>query len=337
MPSNKFPRTAVAHCIRPQRPALAAALPIFAATLALLVISSSVHAENRPQAPQANAWSAAAMKFASSTTAALYDDDALIRKSTHPIWFDPANDGNGEPVPDVSELLRPDVSDRLDRTADERRGRSWYDYLFGWLNPSSSGGKSAFADFLTLIFQSWRIILVVALLLLVLVAIALLLKFGNFWENGFRRKSKDRALTLEQEAAKIVDLPFEMEQPLLGLLPQAEKYRNEGNYSAATIYLFSYALIEMDASHFIRLERGKTNRTYLRELRDHSELISFTRPLVVAFEYAFFGKHAVDQETFEAIWAQLPSFQAYIAHPTALSKQAGSAPLRPLTPVEDFA
>lgn len=268
---------------------------------------------------------------------ALADDGTLVRKSTHPIWFDADQSENGEPVPDVSELRRPDVSDRLDRTAEDRRSRSWYEFLFGWLSPSSTGGKSVIADFLTIVFQSWRVILVVALALLLMILVFLLIKLGKFWEPNGRRKNKERSLTLEQEAAKIVDLPFEMEQPLLGLLAQAEKYRNEGNYSAATIYLFSYALIELDAAHFIRLERGKTNRTYLRELRGHDLLSGFARDLVVAFEFAFFGKHTIQRETLEAIWAQLPSFQSYIAQPSSMSSQNTAASMQPLTPIKDFA
>ena len=68
----------------------------------------------------------------------------------------------------------------------------------------------------------------------------------------------------------------------------------------------------MDGARCIRLERGKTNRAYLRELNGQDNLRGFTNQLVLAFEYAFFGKHVLSQEAFERIWQQVPTFDAYL-------------------------
>jgi hypothetical protein len=106
---------------------------------------------------------------------------------------------------------------------------------------------------------------------------------------------------------------------MFGLLAQAEKYRAAGDYSKAITYLFSHALVEMDGARCIRLARGKTNRAYLRELRDQESLRYFTNQLVLAFEYAFFGKHVLSKEAFERIWEQVPAFDANI-------KQIGPQP-----------
>jgi hypothetical protein len=114
----------------------------------------------------------------------------------------------------------------------------------------------------------------------------------------------------EREKAKLQDLPFEIEQTMFGLLAQAERYRAAGDYSKAIIYLFSHALVELDGARCIRLARGKTNRAYLRELNGQDNLRGFSNQLVLAFEYAFFGKHVLSQEAFERIWQQVPAFDA---------------------------
>ena len=134
---------------------------------------------------------------------------------------------------------------------------------------------------------------------LLVIAGFVILRYGlSFQSHG--GKLSDVSM-LEREKAKLLDLPFEVEQTMFGLLAQAEKYREAGDYSKAIIYLFSHALVEMDGARCIRLARGKTNRAYLRELRDQESLRGFTNQLVSAFEYAFFGKHVLSQDAFERI------------------------------------
>lgn len=224
-------------------------------------------------------------------------DRDMINRSTHSTWFD-SSDQSVHPT-------------RASKTIDvDDRHRS----IAGTVQTTSSAWWKSFrvalGDFFTWIFQSWQILLLVSLLSLLLVVGFLVLRYGLSFQV---RAAKMMDLPIrENEKAKLQDLPFEIEQTMFGLLAQAERYRAAGDYSRAIIYLFSHALVEMDGARCIRLERGKTNRAYLRELTELDNLRGFTNQLILAFEYAFFGKHVLSQEAFERIWQQVPAFDAYL-------------------------
>ena len=239
-------------------------------------------------------------------------ENDLVRKSTHPVWFD-AKTGNITPV--AARKNEIDVSDRHSSVAtpEPRTNSAWWDSLWGSLSIVFSW-----------LFEGWLTILGVVLVLLTLVAGFLVWRHGSKGGGFFRSREAKDLLAHELEKAKIQDLPFEIEQTAIGLLGQAAKLRAAGDYSKAIVYLFSHVLVEMDGARFIRLTRGKTNRTYLRELRGREMLKSFTNQLVQAFEFAFFGKHQLSQESFEAIWQQLPVFEENLKH------------FEPGTPTESF-
>lgn len=239
-------------------------------------------------------------------------ENDLVRKSTHPVWFD-AKTGNITPVAVRKNEI--DVSDRHSSVAtpEPRTNSAWWDSLWGSLSMVFSW-----------LFEGWLTILGVFLVLLALVAGFLVWRHGSKGGGFFRSREAKDLLAHDREKAKIQDLPFEIEQTAIGLLGQAAKLRASGDYSKAIVYLFSHVLVEMDGARFIRLTRGKTNRTYLRELRGREMLKSFTNQLVQAFEFAFFGKHQLSQESFEAIWQQLPVFEENLKH------------FEPGTPTESF-
>ena len=239
-------------------------------------------------------------------------ENDLVRKSTHPVWFD-AKTGNITPVAVRKNEI--DVSDRHSSVAtpDTRTNSAWWDSLLGSLS-----------NVFSWLFEGWLTILGVFLVLLAIVAGFLLWRYGSNGDGFFRSREAKDLLAHEREKAKIQDLPFEIEQTAMGLLGQAAKLRAAGDYSKAIVYLFSHVLVEMDGARCIRLTRGKTNRTYLRELRGREMLKSFTSQLVQAFEFAFFGKHQLSQESFEAIWQQLPVFEENLKH------------FEPGTPTESF-
>ena len=224
-------------------------------------------------------------------------DRAIIGRSTHSVWFD-ASEGTVRPIRNGTSV---NVDDRHDAIASNLSNTppSWWVSL-----------KNLFADFFGFLFQSWQILLLMVLITLLVIAGFVVLRHGlSFQSYGGKMSSVS---ILEREKAKLLDLPFEVEQTMLGLLAQAERHRAAGDYSKAIIYLFSHALVEMDGARCIRLARGKTNRAYLRELRDQESLRGFTNQLVTAFEYAFFGKHVLSQEAFEKIWQQVPAFDTNI-------------------------
>jgi hypothetical protein len=107
-------------------------------------------------------------------------------------------------------------------------------------------------------------------------------------------------------------LPFLAERPRGDLLGLARQHYEQGNYSEAIIYLFSYELVELDRGSRIHLAKGKTNRQYLRELKDAAPLRGALERTLHAFESVFFGRRNLDRAGFEACWHELPQFQAQL-------------------------
>jgi hypothetical protein len=117
------------------------------------------------------------------------------------------------------------------------------------------------------------------------------------------------------EADRIESLPFHIARPQTNLLAEARRHYLAGDYGEAMIYLFSYKLVQLDKSHFIRLARGKTNRQYLGELRRSLPLWRILYSAMVAFEDVFFGHHPLSRERFEACWNRLDEFHQLIQLP----------------------
>ena len=229
-------------------------------------------------------------------------DRAVIGRSTNSVWYD-ANDGTVHPTRRGKPI---NVDDRHDSIAvpSNRTTPSWWTSFWRTV-----------ADFISWTFRGWQILLLISLLIFLSIIGFILFRNGLRFQV-LTGKSTNKS-SLEKEKAKLLDLPFELEPTMFGLLAQAQRYRAAGDYSKAVIYLFSHALVEMDGARCIRLERGKTNRVYLRELRDLDQLRGFTSQLVMAFEYAFFGRHVLSQEAFERIWQQVPAFDAHLKEATS--------------------
>ena len=105
-------------------------------------------------------------------------------------------------------------------------------------------------------------------------------------------------------AARLDALPAKV-IPKGGLLDEARRHYEAGNYNLAIIYLYSYELIKLDQNQMIRLAKGKTNREYLRELASRPEVYSILAQTLVPFEDVFFGEHELTRERFEACWNQV--------------------------------
>lgn len=116
-------------------------------------------------------------------------------------------------------------------------------------------------------------------------------------------------LSLRGDVDRIESLPFQLKSPNADLLSEARRYFELGDYSQASIYLYSYELVLLDRHQLIRLAKGKTNRQYLRELRSRRDLADILRDSMVAFEEAFFGHHQLTRAEFEVCWNRLEAFQ----------------------------
>jgi hypothetical protein len=140
-------------------------------------------------------------------------------------------------------------------------------------------------------------------------AVVITLMFKTFVS---RRGSRDDRTEGTTGAASQIDrleqLPVNLRRSRSDLLGEARRHYQAGEYNEAIIYLYSYFLVELDKAQRIRLLRGKTNRQYLRELRDAPELRSLTARAMVAFEDVFFGGHDLSRAGFEACYSRLDEF-----------------------------
>jgi hypothetical protein len=132
-----------------------------------------------------------------------------------------------------------------------------------------------------------------------------------FWVLRKNRRL-DQAEDLQAQQAKYSDLPVELERGVLGLKAQAAALRDQGDYSKAIIYLFSYLLVELDTARCIVLSKGKTNYRYLRELARNQDLQTRLERVVLLFEECYFGRRRITKQQFDAVWDDLPSFEEEI-------------------------
>jgi hypothetical protein len=176
--------------------------------------------------------------------------------------------------------------------------------------PSRSNWNWFNGTFFPFIQTYWIAIFVTAILLIGALAIFFIFRNSSYFTGRSRTSDvEDRELT----AAKISDLPFQLELPVRGLLEEADAYRKNRDYSRAIIYLFSYVLVELDRNRRIRLQRGKTNRMYLREIKSDMQLRAFVERVMLAFEWVFFGRHELSEQNFNACWDSLDEFRNRLA------------------------
>ncbi len=186
----------------------------------------------------------------------------------------------------------------------------WYTRLqWKWKSPSWSGGGGGWSGNTILEWIAWIVIL---LLLGVLIYVMI-----RVIRARTRRHStvagEEAEADPEAEHRRVEALPLPARQRPGDLLSTARQLYQEGNYREAILYLFSHQLVELDKRQFIHLDRGKTNRQYLRELGRRVDLRRLMEPTMVAFEEVFFGNHSLDRRRFEACWARLGDFDRLLA------------------------
>jgi len=209
-------------------------------------------------------------------------------------WYDAeADDVTAGHVPPEST---PDARPGTQAPVKQQRTRN----LWG---TGTSGGGSAL---------SWMIVVVVILILGSLLGLVV---WGVLRSRANLTKSDDAPRTLDEistQVDKVEHLPFEVKRPDANLLDEARRHYQQGDYSEAIIYLFSYQLLELDKGQIIRLAKGKTNGQYLMEMRHQRPLQGILRTTVDAFEDVFFGHRKLTRSQFEACWEHLSRFQSLI-------------------------
>jgi hypothetical protein len=143
-----------------------------------------------------------------------------------------------------------------------------------------------------------------------LVAVLLVFALQSILPEPYRflRRNKTSEAKNEIDLDRISDLPFTVDMKPTDPLGEARRCMENGDFERAIIYLFAYQLLQLDARHLISLQRGKTNRVYLRELRPRPELRSIMESTVLAFEQVFFGRYKLEQARFMYCWNKLDDF-----------------------------
>jgi hypothetical protein len=114
---------------------------------------------------------------------------------------------------------------------------------------------------------------------------------------------------------RIEKLPFVLNASQGDLLAEARRCYEAGDFGRAIVLLYSYELLQLDKYHWIRLAKGKTNRQYLREVRNQPPLRQFLETSMIAFEDVFFGRLELDRSRFEACWNGIADFQEAVGSP----------------------
>lgn len=223
-------------------------------------------------------------------------DDVALKRGSDPVWYSP-EERSLVPITPISRNSI-DASDRFDRIASTHNTKT---KNYSWLTEFFEGLLEFFRN-------TWHIVLIVVLVAAVTLVVFLLLRIQNLVEAPNRQLSGSTSVATQQR--KATDLPFELDAPDIPLFQLVEQYRTRGDYSKAIVYLYSLMLIELDAVGLIRLAKGKTNWTYLRELTPRQHENAFATEVVYWFEHVFFGKQNMDAQSFESLWATFPQFNA---------------------------
>lgn len=107
---------------------------------------------------------------------------------------------------------------------------------------------------------------------------------------------------------RIENLPFVLNASQGDLLAEARRCYEAGDFGRAIVLLYSYELLQLDKHHWIRLTKGKTNRQYLREVRNQPQMRQFLETSMIAFEDVFFGRLELDRSRFELCWNGIADF-----------------------------
>jgi type II secretory pathway pseudopilin PulG len=211
-------------------------------------------------------------------------------QTEHP-WYN--DDTDGPELVDVSEPVDPDWS--------------WFRDFWNWL--TQPWGFSLFG-----IDLSWGLLLLIVVASVLLgILIYVLIRIYQRREREQYPSSDEESAGEADETTRIEALPFPVQRRGGTFLSSARACYEARDYDQAIVFLYSHELVELDKHHAIRLHKGKTNRQYMRELRHDPALRSLVEQTMCAFEDAFFGKHSIGRERFEACWNRLEEFNRLLA------------------------
>ena len=162
---------------------------------------------------------------------------------------------------------------------------------------------------LSFLLKAFAVVFLIALL-------ALLAYYATLW----RKRGAQKVRLDEQEARRrrVETLAEEARDFYDDLKGAAEAARARGDYRSATIFLFSWILVELDKRNFVLLDPGKTNMEYWRELASRPDLRAWYRTAMTTFEITYFGGREISRKEFDALWEITSPFEAAMQAEDAL-------------------
>lgn len=219
-------------------------------------------------------------------------------ESTAPPWYDADKDGVKSLQIESEEAPEP-------RAKWEPETPKWK-WNWNWNWPSFS----FFGELLR--YAGWALLIG----LLAVLIYALVRSFMNVDPTitTIAGKKQEYDVRADQERIENLPIPVKPRKGKGSFLDIAQQFYQDGNFADAIVYLFSHRLLQLDRAGRIRLTKGKTNRQYLREIRNSKDLQRILGSTIVNFEEVFFGKHTLSREQFEKCWNHNESFDQLLRH-----------------------
>ncbi|HEX8071191.1 MAG TPA: DUF4129 domain-containing protein [Pyrinomonadaceae bacterium] len=125
------------------------------------------------------------------------------------------------------------------------------------------------------------------------------------WRYGPRLLRRKLVRPRKQPKARVIlGEQLAPEQTPAGLLAEAEGLARAGDLRGAMRKAYIAVLYELGERKLLRLAPHKTNRDYLRALRDHARAFQFVQPLTVAYERHWYGLVPADPADWSAFQQQ---------------------------------
>jgi hypothetical protein len=148
-------------------------------------------------------------------------------------------------------------------------------------------------------------LLLISLVTAAVLAIAYALSKSDFdFASGSSSKSTLPTRTPDQQTIeRMKHLPAELRRSGIDFRSEAARLMEASQFDQAIILLFAHQLLLLDRAGLLRLNRGKTNRRYVRETRESDRTIAgYLQETATAFERSYFGRHSIDRDEFARLW-----------------------------------
>lgn len=252
-------------------------------------------------------------------SAADYDTEIDVEKGLQSVrravWYDPETKGYAPPkiAPERDSEIR--TGGKVSEVKASGTEKSWWDWFSNW----NWGGANFFSNFF-----SWTMLVIIASVLVIAVVALLFYTFRDYLPQGPTAKVAKRGI--EIDLARVEELPFDVRAMTMDPLAEAQRLMRAGNYDAAIVYLYGYMLLALDQARKLHLQKGKTNRMYLRELNrvDGGPVRPIVESTMLAFEQVYFGKHPLSAEHFQVVWGQVDEFNRLLHRAAAAEPAQGS-------------